>query len=112
MICLKVPEVGARFAGGACAAAAVESASTIATNIASLVFIVLPRSGHPRRRAVARCVDNASASRTRGIPGDDVWLHDHECRSPTCGSQIFGPVQKMGGNRPSPGARGVVALHR
>src|SRR5438128_1527261 len=39
MICLNVPEVGARLAGGACAAAAVESASTMAMNIASLVFI-------------------------------------------------------------------------
>src|ERR1700704_3250670 len=47
MICLKVPEVGARLAGGACAAASVESASTIATNIASLVFIAVPRSGQP-----------------------------------------------------------------
>src|SRR5437667_815601 len=47
MICLKVPEVGARLAGGACAAAALESASTIATNIASLVFIAVPRSGQP-----------------------------------------------------------------
>src|SRR5947199_5311600 len=46
MICLNVPEVGARLAGGACAAAAMESASTIATNLASLVFMAVPRSGY------------------------------------------------------------------
>jgi len=42
MSCRNVPEVGARLAGGACAVAAVESASTIAMNIASLVFIAVP----------------------------------------------------------------------
>src|SRR3989442_1918443 len=55
MICLKVPEVGARLAG-ACAAAAVESASTIATNIASLVFIAVPRSGQPGELRVDQLV--------------------------------------------------------
>src|SRR6185503_18418590 len=63
MICLKVPAVGARLAGGACPAAAVESASTIVTNIASLVFIAVPRSGQPGelrvdqrvQRPVLRC---------------------------------------------------------
>src|SRR6478672_8956170 len=54
MICRKVPEVGARLAGGACAAAVVESASTIATNIASLVFIAVPRSGQPGELRVDR----------------------------------------------------------
>src|SRR5213594_4427695 len=56
MICLKVPEVGARLAGGACAAAAVESASTITTNIASLVFIAVPRSGQPGELRVDQLV--------------------------------------------------------
>src|ERR1051326_5149158 len=61
MICLKDPEVGARFAGGACAAPAVESASTIATNTTSLVFIVVPRSVrqrlHGRVTARPRAID-------------------------------------------------------
>src|SRR5437870_3438729 len=41
MICLRVPEVGARLAGGACAAAALDSASTIDSDIARFVMAVI-----------------------------------------------------------------------
>src|SRR6187401_2529584 len=56
MICLKVPAVGARLAGGACAAATMASVSTITTNIASLVFIAVPRSGQPGELRVDQLV--------------------------------------------------------
>src|ERR1700741_199813 len=41
MICRRVPVVGARLGAGACWAAALESARTIATNVASLIVISL-----------------------------------------------------------------------
>src|SRR5690349_7664459 len=87
MICLKVPEVGARFADGACAAAALESASTIATNIASLAYIAVPLGAsaatgdcpgrarvalaermRPRRRAKAEISIDTAARGPSGLP--------------------------------------------
>src|SRR5437867_10690710 len=81
MICRKVPEVGARLAGGACAAAALCSAREITRHVASLMVIGSSDlvTGRMVTRTCGRCA--RAARRHRGYnPGTLAGVemrHEH-----------------------------------